>query len=117
MTARIGWGGEGVQRKTVGKETSLKDREGCVVHAPIVLVERMRSDIRCLDPRVLTRKVEDVELDGLFFAEKKGLDDVHLDEWLRQAFFPEGDQIRGVGVPYDRRSRRNAVPKESFLQS
>ena len=64
----------------------MKDGEGSVVYSPIVLIKKTGARIGSLDPGILAREMQNMQLDRPLLAKKEGLDDVHLDERLDEPF-------------------------------
>ena len=64
----------------------MKNGEGNDVYSPIVLIEKTGTRVGGLNPGILAREMQNMQLDKPLLAKKEGLDDVHLDECLDEPF-------------------------------
>ena len=95
----------------------MEDVERDGVDAPIVLIERSRTDVSSLDQGILPWKMKDVKMNRMSLAKDKALDNVQLNGRFGGTFLPKRDKILGICIPDHGGRGRNTGRKKGFLQS
>ena len=94
----------------------MNDGKRCVVYSPVIFVKMTGTSIRSFNARIFPRKMENKKFNVVVFAVKKSFKNVELDVNFWRTFLPEGNKIGRIGVPDNRRRRRNETRKNCFLQ-